>query len=254
MPLLFSLCADALLARVDKANMSQQTLMELCVASITDKFEFQTPSGDFKAIDEWEGVTLDDDGRIVEIRWGHEGMCDGEFGFEWMPASVESFVVIAGVLGGQLPLHLLPRGLAYLNLCDNALEGSLRFAHLPPTITSIDVDSNLLSGSLDLRSLPETLESLCISRNRFEGEIHLDRLPRKMENLLAQENCLSGGVRACDLPETLVWLDLSSNQLCGSFVLDSMPNSTLQIALLGNRIDAVVNANGEPMESTQIQI
>ena len=159
-------------------------------------------------LDEWRGVEVDDQGRVVELRLWDNG------------------------LAGRLPPEFGDLAhLEYLRLSDNGLTGSI-----PPelsglsTLTHLALDGNALSGQLppELGGLP-ALEELRVENNDLAGPLPPELgglaslrglgltgnprmsgpLPAELTSLARLERLLAGGTGLCAPadPGFAAWLD-----------------------------------------------
>ena len=171
-------------------------------------------------LDEWHGVTTDQDGRVVALDLGNN-LLQGE-----LPAKLDSLSSLQrltlhnNLLAGTIPPQLGSlQNLQLLNLDRNLLAGTV-----PPqlgnlqNLQSLQISDNLLTGKLpsELISLPN-LQHLSLDNNLLTGELpsQLANLPN-LQRLSLADNLLTGQIPpGLDNLESLQALYLSRNLLTG---------------------------------------
>ncbi|KAL8210681.1 hypothetical protein R6Q57_005118 [Mikania cordata] len=111
----------------------------------------------------------------------------------------------------------LPRGLRFLNLSSNEIQGmlpnmTLVFERYP----GMDLSYNQLEGTIPM--LPSKLAALNLSRNKFSGTLSfLCQIDKSLTFLDLSNNFFSGSIPDClqKFQENLVVLNLSNNSLSG---------------------------------------
>ena len=251
--LLHFFCIDSALGRFNRADLSAQMLMELFVTDIPDTSAFRDAADDFHLISLWPRVAVVD-AKVITIHWIRQGMCDGALNFEFMPQTIQKFVVIMGVLYGPLPVHQLSRCLRRLNLMINRLEGAFHVADLPPNIAEVDVSQNLLSGSIDLCALPRTVTEMSLKYNGFGGTLNMEHLPDTMKYLILSNNAFTGSLNLTNIPLSMVTLVVSETSISGECVVGELSNNLWEITLRKNGEVTVVDRDGKPVEDDRVQI
>ena len=182
---------DSNLARVSKASLSQQTLMELLVQDFSEiaQYQFQGRGAEFHPTCEWRGVQCNDDDEVFEISWD-ESFPDQKvpMDFAFIPPTVTTFMV-----------------------CYNDLECAANFSELPGHLEYFRINSDNLTGSVTFETFPQSVQSFFASDNRLSGSIQLQNLPCAIEQVELKKNSLTGTLDLTGLPKTLVTLDLGQN-------------------------------------------
>ena len=190
------------LSRFDATSLPQQTLMELLVQDIrTDKF--QNADGDHLEACAWPEVSCNMAKDVESITFCLHGQAffpdGGTIHIDFIPQTVETFIVSENNLEGtcdtwRLPREMnsffahynrlhgsfdlagLPRDLFALSIAQNRFSGGLSIGDLPPQLTYFNAECNFFTGSLDLGKLPETLSRFTVDRDRFEADF--SRMPK----------------------------------------------------------------------------
>ena len=196
--------------RVDRASLSQQTLMELLIQGIENKKKITKEN--CSDIEYWDRLTFDEDGDVTRIDW-----------------------VVFG-LRGKIDLQWLPSTVKYFQITFNALKGSVDLSHLPTKLESVFLDNNSFQGTLDLKALPGPLVTLSASRNQFSGSPCLVCLPPKLRVLMLAHNSFSGSLDLTSLAAALTYLNLASNQFEGHVHFGALPDSLSMLNLSENAL------------------
>ena len=270
--MLLVLLDSSLLGRLDYTNLSQQALMECLVCHFTYESInlFHDEKKNFCSLCEWEGVHLDSDGIVTEIRWVE---MSGSIDFHWLPPSLQVFCTecspcLSGILDFQVlsPSLLsftlvktkvtgrikspLPKVMHELIVQHGCLAGSLETSFLPATLLIINLGENMFSGSLELADLPDKIEEVYLYSNRFSGSINMDYLPQLLRDLDLQGNFLCGTFSLLFVPETLVHINLSNNLFEMDTVIFSCAHRRLlRVDLRGNEVQSITDTNGEYLVS-----
>mmetsp|Transcript_20865 Transcript_20865/g.32546 ORF Transcript_20865/g.32546 Transcript_20865/m.32546 type:complete len:229 (-) Transcript_20865:60-746(-) len=194
-------CADLAVGRIDKSDLSQQTLMEILVSGITNR-EYICDSGkdeDYKDISKWNYTVFADlGGNVTAIYWDSLSVgrikLAGTLNLNALPPTVKNFDAFDNVLQGSLDLTNLPGSLRSLFLTNNAFTGTICVTRLPGQLEALSVSDNQLSGTVDLTKLPKGLTQLSLNRNLFEGETDFRQLPESLVRLHVGETSLSGEI------------------------------------------------------------
>ena len=201
---------DPPLGRIDKAFLSQQTLMELLIEHIENKDKITTEDG--SDIQSWNGIEYNEDGDVTRIDW----FCVG--------------------LHGEIDLQWLPSTITYFRISENSLKGSVDLSHLPTKVEDVLLEGNLFDGTLDLSALPEPLDCFRASRNQFSGSLCLASLPPKLAVLTLAHNGFSGTIDLTKLPDTLRHLHLNSNNFEGYADFSVLPEALSLLDLSDNAL------------------
>ncbi|KNH05798.1 hypothetical protein XU18_3209 [Perkinsela sp. CCAP 1560/4] len=116
--LVFLDALDPSLGRVDLESLPQQALMEMVIEGIANKEKICGNPDEPKDIEEWKGVTVEDD-EVVDIDWQRRKL-EGSLYLEWLPSTVRGFTVTWNLFTGTLNLASLPRSIKNLYLGFNA--------------------------------------------------------------------------------------------------------------------------------------
>ena len=187
--LVFLDAVDPSLGRVDLESLPQQALMEMVIEGIANKEKICGDVDEPKDIEEWKGVTVEDD-EVVDIDWQRRKL-EGSLYLEWLPSSVRRFLVGSNNLTGTLNSASLPTSIKSIYLGYNAFTGPIDLGRLPESMKSLNVHYNQLSGSLKLGSLPGTLTDFDARCNEFSGSVDLTQLPAALSYLNLGDNQLS---------------------------------------------------------------
>ena len=187
--LVFLDAVDPSLGRVDLESLPQQALMEMVIEGIANKEKICGDVDEPKDIEEWKGVTVEDE-EVVVIDWDRCKL-EGSLYLEWLPSSVRRFLVGSNNLTGTLNSASLPTSIKSIYLGYNAFTGPIDLGRLPESMKGLHVQYNQLSGSLKLGSLPGTLTDFDAIGNEFSGSVDLTKLPAALVNLNLHKNQLS---------------------------------------------------------------
>ena len=211
--------------RCNIASLSQQTLMELLVANVSDSEAFKDASGDFLDIYDWKGVKLNENDEVISIDWEidflasiFEGdyqpalMMGGDIDFQFLPSTLKEFNIDGVSLSGTVNTHSLPRGLTEFMVSENRLHGGIDTAGLPAPLKLFYIEKNLFSGSFAFANLPGNIDIIDISHNDFSGSISLSGIRAPIRQLLANDNAFCGSLSLENMPKTLEVLYLEKNK------------------------------------------
>lgn len=181
-------CVFATLAMAQVNQSDRQELVDFYNASCGDdctlNWDFNQP------VSTWEGITLNDDGRVIEI------------------------ILSAKGLTGNIPDFDLPY-LREINLRPNNLTGNIPDFSNVPNLEKLSLAYNQLIGEIpDFSNLPK-LKRLSLTRNKLSGNIPNFSNLSQLEYLHLPENNLSGNIPDFNLPN-VVMLELSHNKLSGT--------------------------------------
>ena len=274
----YFLCRDTTsLGRVDFHSLPQQALMEIMISDLIRPDLFRKECGQYHKINRWSGLLLTSDENVKAISWSHYQL-KGTIYFEWVPETVEKFVVDGNRLRCTINLYLLDRtALKTLNVDRNELHGSVDLTHLPQVMESLSLAVNQLTGSIDLTRLPDSLRLLDlrlnqlsgsvnltklpkmmnwlnIMNNELEGTIDLSSLPQYMRNMYLNHNAFEGDLRLSHLPSALHWIDLSENQLQGEVCVEQNLPAVFKIELGCNGPLQLIDIDGNPYFSRNIMV
>ena len=198
------------------------------------------------SIGEWEGVTTDDEGRVVHLHlWENQlsGTMPSELG---SLANLRTLALQVNKLTGSIPPELGNlANLESLLLSNNQLTGEIptELGNLSNLVV-LSLFRNQLTGEIptELGNLSNLVE-LLLFRNQLTGEIppELGSLSN-LEALILSNNRLTGGIPA-ELGglSDLKLLQLHNNQLTGEIPLELGNLSNLELlTLAGNRLTGCV--------------
>ena len=244
------LCPDSeALGRLDYMSLSQQAMMELLVANVTNGLKDK--KGNYIDISEWPGVVCDEGECVVEINWSNEKAlfshrttkrCDGSLDMQWIPHTVRKLrltaLSIANFDTGHLPRDALEVkiGGGYTG----KVTGTIAAGKLPRGLQTFDMSRNKLTGTFDVAGLPASLRSMSIQSNGCEGTLDFTTLPSKMEEFFAQHNKFKGEINLTLLPECMKVINLSCNQLDGLIDVSKLPDGLGRIDLRDNLLSGPV--------------
>ena len=244
-------------SRVDRATLSEQTLMELLVGGMDDVGAFQH-DGAFTEVKTWVGVQLDSAGHVLIIDWDrsqvdiifgydeNSKLCSGgSIDLRWLPERLESFRISDMLLDGSLDTRMLPASLVVF-VCDcNDIIGSFDVTGLPQDICNVSVRSNVFAGSLQLTQLPTGLQVLCLSDNNFTGSADLTNLPDGLEILELSGNQLSGEIDLRRIPPSMRSLSLELNDFAQDVLtVGAMPANLAGISVDEDKFSTIINIDG----------
>ena len=221
------------IGRIDRSSLSDQSCMELLMASVDDVSRLRDSDGDYFDACSWVGVICAENGSVVQIRFTEAGEarrripflqvdpdedcvgCGGSISMQWIPPNVTHFTCYRMRFEGKVTTAELPRGLVHLHISENLFRGDFSTKDLPECIESIQIDVNGMGGSLNMTALPHKLRLLDASYNQFSGTLHLHNLPESLQTIKLVGNSFGGKVFVSDsLPESLIEIVLNFN-LCG---------------------------------------
>ena len=230
--------------KVDPFDVSSQVKMELLISGIPDTTRFRDKAGTFLDIKEWTGVSLDEDGDVISIRWASmfsrifpKG---GKIDLKWIPRTVERIEISGDNLEGVFNASDFTDSMVSLAIVKNQIRGSIHFGHLPRKLTILRLDMNELQGSIDLRGIQSPLWSIALCNNLLEGSVDLTSLKDPLNSLFIANNQLSGSVDLSMLPQSLTQLQLMGNKLCGTLQLVNLPKSLFMIDASRNDFSAAI--------------
>ena len=244
------LAVDPNLGRVDCHSLSDQTLLEMLYEGLSESTKrcFQSMDGTYFEVCTWEGVTCDDDERVVEIGKCASLLIDCPYStspsleLRYIPPKVRSINFMWSKLTGSADLTSLPKHMEKIDLKFNELSGSVELTQLPQTMEFLELLSNKFTGTVGLRHLPEGMKYLSIGGNRLSGSVHLDHLPIALEEICLQGNSFTGSFIATNLPKNLRELAAEGNTFHAIAVADSQ--SKARISLADSGVTSVVDENG----------
>ena len=227
--------------RLEYSSMSDQELMEILFAGLSDKYleNRKDPNGTYRDVCEWhKNIKCDADKCVVSI------VCeiyDVKLPLDYLPPKLEVFSLLNETgwcefydderdfkCEGTLDIARLPSNIRVFDIGNNYFKGSLELAQMPPKLVDFVVRRNDFIGSCDLTHLSANLARCDLSWNRFCGSISLEILPSSLITLALHHNKFSGELNLACLPERLGTLSISNNTFLGSFVLDQR-NSPIHI-------------------------
>ena len=232
---------DPALGRLDYDSLSDQTLMEMLVSTLSEesKAAYQDENGAFTDIEEWYGVDCDSDGSVIELRMNvsHINLV-GSLSFQFCPPKVqEIYIFMQFGIVGSIATRALPTSLEDLRIRGTGMSGTLDLTSLPMGLVQFSIENNDFNGSCDLSALPRGLECLSAFKNSFSGSVNLSKLPATLKMLDLSFNELSGEVEFENLPETLTNILLAHNALSGSVIIKESHPGMMQINLFNNSFD-----------------
>ncbi len=204
---------------------------------------------------EWYGIQIDDDGRVVTIALGSNGL-EGS-----IPPEIEQLTALEELsmgyneFAGGLPPELGNlTNLATLGLDNNQFSGAIprELASLP-NLTYLDVSGNTLSGPIpqELGAM-NTLKHLILRSNRLSGSIppQLGNLA-ELQTLRLDGNQLSGPIpQELGRLARLLYLYVGGNRLTGP-----VPSALGNLASLTDLHISNNNLSGAlPLELTQLSL
>ena len=258
---------ESALGRLDYNSIPDQALMELLVDGVDKDLKdlIQDEHGTYLDVCEWCYVECDADERVARFSCNLELM--GSFAMSYMPPHITEFTLTFCDVEGTIDAAKLPSQILSLHINTCHFVGAIDMTELPATIIKLQIPKNKFSGSCDLTALPSAIEVLDGKENQFTESINLEKLPGKLKYLDLSRNKLSGELCFSSLPNTLKYLFLGRNTFCGSFQMPKVPNDLRELSLvrnemigtatvgdlgkkacvflIGNKIDAVVDENGE---------
>ena len=229
MQFIFAVLSDAHssngLGRVDKASMSDQTLLELVVNGISDISCLQA-DGIFDNIRVWKGASFDADGTLLRLYWSRHGL-------RFFPS------------GGTIDLRWLPETLQVVSVAFNCLEGSVDFKRLPGALVELYISHNELTGVLSLDNLPGNLRELIIDHNRFSGRVTAESLPKSMTSMCLSHNAFSGMLCLVNIPQYMMYITVQENAFDRKAIIGKLP-ARIQYCKYGSEVQEIVDESGIP--------
>eukprot|EP00009_Paramoeba_aestuarina_P007599 CAMPEP_0201519916 /NCGR_PEP_ID=MMETSP0161_2-20130828/10349_1 /ASSEMBLY_ACC=CAM_ASM_000251 /TAXON_ID=180227 /ORGANISM="Neoparamoeba aestuarina, Strain SoJaBio B1-5/56/2" /LENGTH=218 /DNA_ID=CAMNT_0047918105 /DNA_START=17 /DNA_END=676 /DNA_ORIENTATION=+ len=182
--------------------MSQQTLMELVIENITNKYRICVDPENPENIVDWPSLRFKDNQEVIEIDWSCREP-EGSLALKWLPPTVQRFYVIGDIfmapwITGTINLTALPLAMTHLDMMGNCLEGKISLTSLPPPMVLLCLAENRLSGTLDFTHLPKTMRAIRLSVNKFEGMSDFSKLPDSLEEIDIRNNKLLEGTIQVD--------------------------------------------------------
>ena len=169
-----------------------------------------------ESVAHWDGVTTNDDGRVVELCLSDVRM-DGQLPDELgdLPL-LQKLILNNNRLWGPLPARLAElKELVHLNLSANDFTGCIPDLARLTQLQSLDLSYNRLSDAIPPLGNLTKLRILDLADNRFSDEIPpLGRLTQ-LKVLDLSYNDLTGDIPEISTLEYLVRLNLSRNALNG---------------------------------------
>ena len=260
---------------MDMSSLDDQSMLELLVERMTGKTKerFQDDHGDFLDKCDWFGIKCDSEGAIHTMRQnGHFKTFEGMVDLGFLPPSIKNLeIAYAKKCSGSLDTRILPSCLEELSFTYNAHYGTVLLSKLPETMKLLDIAGNDFEGTCDLTGLPQTLKYLSLSDNQFYGEITLTKLPDQLKEIHIAKNKFEGNISFASLPSNLrdlgisqylfecyfhlinppanlQYFQASSNKFEGTAVIHDSCEKF--VFLRNNGIEAIVNQEGKPYEST----
>ena len=235
--LLFHLADTDGLLRVNISTLPDQTLMELFVAEVEFRSQFQDDEGDFRPISTWNGLSFQEE-SVTAIFW-FQRLCTGTMDMQFLPLTLTTLSIERCSASGSLNLSNLPPQMRKFKVTQNNFSGSVNLCQLPETLEELWLNFNSLRGSLDLTQLPRSLVTANFDVNRFSGGICLTNLPKALQELYADNNAITGTIRLDGLPTRIQQITLEANKISGTVDVGALPASLRMLALSENEISCV---------------
>ncbi|KAH9551324.1 hypothetical protein CY35_09G009100 [Sphagnum magellanicum] len=169
-------------------------------------------------------------------------------------SQLEALILVGNPnLGGPIPQELGNTKLSYLDLQDNAFNGSIPITlGLLQDLTQLILSGNDLSGPIPPQlGNASQLEILLLDNNNLTGiipvsstnsyNLGIDNLTM-LTTLNLQENLLSGGLPNLQRADGLFILNCSFNNLSGNVLIDSIFNLTIPLGTLDLSSNAFTGA------------
>ena len=244
------------LGRQDPMMLSEQAIMEIAVAKLKNKKLFTDAHGNFKDIEEWDGIVFDEkSSRIIELQFSEfEETLDGTFTFEYLPCHLKKLEIAEIFSEGLFVARQLPRRLNFIDIGNNFFKGSICIGDFPMTLTDFHADGNHLSGSIVLQDLPPHFENLDLSKNALDGSICLSGLPGTLKSLFLKKNRFSGSICLRNLPQGLKDLDLSKNEFSGEIDFTRLPAALEWIDLSVNSLSGSLQLSNLPKNLEMVKV
>ena len=252
--MLFTLSNPSSLGRLDHATMSQQALMECLVAQIDERSlrKFRDKDKNFKDVDEWPGVELDNEGDVVGIFWDTGNMTlQGTLSLQWLPVTVKHLKIhplfhysnyqarkSVGAIEVRGILRDLPPSMETLNIGDCTVSMPLCLLEIPKGLSKINISCHAF-GNIDLRCSSSSLKSLSITQGTQQGTLSFIESSPSLATLDLSSNRLIGPLSFRGLAPRLRSLFLNENDFHGIIILEDLPLSLRDFCLR--------NANFEKM-------
>ncbi len=257
----------------DPAELERVALMALYNATDGANWTNSTNWGSDRPLDEWHGVELNTDGRVVELDLMGLGLSGS------IPAEIGDLVHLIELnlsynrLSGSIPTEIGSLvNLSLLNLSGNQLSGAIptcignlvnlqnlssshnQFSGSIPTeigslvnLSLLNISSNQLSGSIpaEIGNLAN-LQNLYLNNNQLSGSIpaEMGNLAN-LQNLILYTNQLSGSIPAeIGSLANLQSMSLSNNQLSGTIPAEIGNLTNLQnLSFSNNQLSGSVPDN-----------
>ena len=239
--------------RVDFASLTQQTLLELVVDEITERYRFQEEDEQYLSLIDWYGVTLNDNGEVLGINWSQRSL-EGNIRLEWLPPTLTDIDIGLNILQGSVTVQNLPRSLTEIDVNSNQLSGTFDAENLPPKTKNLFIKNNRFSGSFVLNQLPRTLICISAGENEFSGALDLSRLPNSLICLNLDRNAFNAVQGEIMCPKSLYKLDLHGNTIAQRTLQISKLNEAkhLTVDLRGSAVVSVIDENGKSVFSNKV--
>ena len=232
---------DPALGRLDYDSLSDQTLMEMLVSTLSkeSKAAYQDENGAYTDIEEWYGVECDSEGTVTALSMNVSHMdLVGSLSFQFAPPKIRKIEIYKQRgLVGSLATRELPTSLEDLRIRGTGMSGTLDLTSLPMGLVQFAIPDNDFSGGCDLSALPSGLEYFSAYKNSFSGSINLSKLPATLKILDLSFNELCGEVEFGNLPESLTNILLAHNALSGSVIIRECHPRMMQVNLFNNLFD-----------------
>ena len=189
---------DPHLGRIDYHSLSDQTLMELAIDDMGEKFKqkYQRDDGGYRDYpEEWRDVTQTD--GAVRVIFRRVGVIGGKLQLSYLPRNVRDLTARCIPLKGCIDLTHLPGRMERLDLSRNQLTGSVDFTQLPECMRELHLNNNQFTGSLSFRHVPEGMVYLHLNDNQFEGRLIVQNHLQKLAVLNVRRNNLDAYATVC---------------------------------------------------------
>ena len=202
---------DTNLGKVDYASLSTQTLMELLIGDLRMRKKVQNAHGEYKDIQEWEGLTFDDDdGSLYNMYWNN-AKADGTIDLKWIPPTLTAFSMMQNELSGTVETKSLPENMHFFNIMGNMFSGSFDISGLPAMISKVYISENEFTGTLDISAMPRRVVTFDASINHFSGTLDFTDLPKDLQYFLVDNNSFSGKLGVFRMPPFMRTVSLNEN-------------------------------------------
>ena len=241
---LWIIASDSSLGRIDKASLSDQTLMELVVDGLKGyKRILQDEHGIYLDVWEWPDIECNPENQVTKI--SYYDLTGGELALDFLPPLIKQFQVVcfsedeSSKVHGTLNTSKLPSNLESLILSNNKFYGTVDMTTLPANLTSLGLIRNEFTGSCDFTALPAGLLIIDIRTNKFSGSLRIDALPPNMEGFLVGTNEFSGSLGFEKLPKApFLEIDISAAKFSGEFRFLQFPPKFIGISAKNNQFSA----------------